>query len=273
MPATTTKPRRTTTAPATPDTRTPEEIEAAIAQIKANAELAIASAEEKRAAAREHIADAKARDLEAEHTKFLIDHAKIDNAIAEIAFTKCEREESFAKSLDMFHKVYTFNDQVTEKSVKNCIDTLSVWSRQSPQCDLTLYINSGGGSIIDGFALIDFITQLRRQGHKVTTVAIGWAASMSAVLLQAGDVRVIGKNAFLLLHEGSLELAGTTGQAQDTMKLLEKMHTNIWELFASRALPINPKTTAAYLRKIAKRTDVAFSSSEALELGLVDEIR
>ena len=46
--------------------------------------------------------------------------------------------------------------------------------------------------VIAGLALYDFIQTLRRKGHKVTTVSYGMAASMAGILLQAGDVRVMG---------------------------------------------------------------------------------
>lgn len=239
----------------------------------ANAAFAVANAEERRAAAREHEADASARMREQEATELLIEHSGIENKIAYIALAKCEREESFSVVSDLYHHVYNFDTDVNERSVKQCINTLTAWSRQAQECHITININSPGGSILDGFALIDFLVELRRQGHHITTIALGWAASMGAVVLQAGDTRVMGKNAFLLIHEGSLGVMGSYGEVEDRVKLIEKMHTNIWDLFASRAVPINPKTTASYLRKLAKRTDVSLSSSEALALGLVDEVR
>jgi ATP-dependent protease ClpP protease subunit len=239
----------------------------------ANAELAAASAAEKLAAAREHDVDARARATEEEHTKLLIEHSGVENRIAHIALAKCEREESFAKVSDLYHKVYNFDSDVNERSVKACINTLTAWTRQQESCDITIYLNSPGGSILDGFSLIDFLLDLRVRGHKITTVALGWAASMAAVILQAGDERVMGRNAFLLIHEGSLGVVGNYGEVEDRMRLVEKMHQNIWELFAGRAQPINPKTTVAYLKKLAKRTDVSLNSTEALALGLVDSVR
>ena len=247
--------------------------QAEAAKASAEAELAIASAEEKRAAARKHDADVARAEAESEHMALLIAHSGIENRIAEIALAKCEREESFAAVSDLFHRTYNLDSPINDKSVKECINTLTAWTRQDAACSITIYINSPGGDILAGFSLIDFLTDLRRQGHDITTVALGWAASMAAVILQAGTTRVMGKNSFLLLHEGSLGVVGSFGEVEDRVKLVEKMHDNIWELFSERAVPINPKTTVAYLRKLAKRTDVSLSSSEALQLGLVDEVR
>lgn len=254
-------------------TLTKEEIAANVRKANAEAELALAAVDEKRALARVHEADAAARATEEEHTKFLIAHAKIENQIAEIAFAKCDREESFAKVSDLYNRVYTFDDAVTERSIKICVQTLTAWSRQEPGCDITIYLNSPGGSILDGFALIDFILELRRKGHKVTTIALGMAASMAGVILQAGTVRAIGSNAILLIHEGSLGAIGSFGEVEDRVKLMKIFHERILDLFEERAKPINSKTTKAFIRKNWDRTDWWIGSSQALELGLVDEVR
>ena len=254
-------------------TLTKDEIAANVKKTLAEAELAEAAAEEKRAAAREHDANVIRAAAEETHTRFLIEHAGIENDIARIAFAKCEREESFAKVSDIFHRVYNFDESVNDKSVKECINTLTAWDRQDPVCEITVYINSGGGSIIEGFALIDFLLELRRKGHKITTVALGMAASMAGVILQSGDVRVMGSNAILLIHEGSLGAIGNFGEVEDRVKLMKIFHERILELFESRSKPINPKTTKAFIRKEWNRTDFWVDSKRALELGLVDEVR
>ena len=250
------------------------------AKAAAEAELALASAEEKRAAAREHDADVARGLQESEHLSYLIEHAKLDNDIAKIAFAKCEREESFAKVSDLFNHVYTFDEPIVDVTVKICMNTITAWVRQAPpgeHVEVTMYINSPGGSVAAGFALVDFLSDLRRQGHKITTVALGWVASMAVVLLQTGDKRVMGKNALLLLHETlssyDKDTTATASQQEDNLKLINKMADNIWETLSSRAVPINPKTTVKFLKGLARRSDVGLTSSEALDLGLVDEVR
>lgn len=252
---------------------TQPEIDANVRKANAEADFAIAAAEEKLAAAREHDADVKRSIAEEKHMRLLLEHSGIENKIAEIALAKCEREESFDRVSDLFHKVYTFSSAVEAKSVRECITTLTAWSRQAPGCDIDLIINSPGGDILAGFALVDFLLELRHKGHKITTIALGIAASMAAVVLQAGDVRVMGPNAILLLHEGSLGVVGSWGEAEDRMVLMTKLQSRIFSLFAERAMVVNPKTTVAFLRKHAKRTDWFLTSDEAVALGLVDAVR
>ena len=251
---------------------TPAEIAANVQKTIAEAKAYEAQAEESFAAARAHDAAVESNKLERQQLQYLIEHAKIDNDIAKIAFAKCDREERFAKVNDVYHHVYAFDQPVSDTSVKKCINTLTAWSRDEPACEITLYINSPGGDIIAGFSLIDFLVDLRANGHHIRTVALGMAASMSAVILQAGDERVMGSNAILLIHEGSLGAIGSFGEVEDRVRLIEKLHTRIFSLFASRATPINPKTTERFLHAKAKRTDWWLDSGEAMSLGLVDSI-
>ncbi len=254
--------------------------QAEAAKANAEAELALAAAEEKRAAARAHDAEIVRGYADEELTRLMIKHSETENAVAEIQRAKIEREESFARVSDLFNHTYTFDDPIVDVSVKICINTLTAWARQvgpDEHLDITLYINSPGGSVPAGFTLVDFLSDLRRQGHKITTVGLGWVASMGVVLLQTGDVRVMGKYALLLLHETTSSFEKDTTQSasqqEDNLKLINKMSGNVWDMLASRAMPLNPKTTATFLKRLSKRSDVGMTSAEALELGLVDEVR
>jgi ATP-dependent Clp protease protease subunit len=242
----------------------------------AEAEFALAAAEEKRAAARAHDAEVVRGYADEELTRLMIAHSEIDNAISEIQRAKVEREESFARVSDLFNHVFTLDDVINELSVKVCINTLTAWVRQTPpgeRASITLYINSPGGEIIAGFALIDFLLDLRSQGHKITTIALGMAASMGGVLLQAGDVRVMGANSVLLIHEGSMMALGSYAEIEDKVTLMKLFHERILTLYEARAKPINPKTTKAFLVKNWKRRDWWLSGEEALKLGLCDQVR
>ena len=252
---------------------TKPEIEANVAKTLAEAALATAAVEEKLAATREHDANASARKREEEATRLLLKHSGIENRIAEIALAKVEREEDFARVSDLFHHAYNLDEKIDEKSVKAAINTLTAWHRQDPNCDITIYINSPGGSIIDGLALIDFLLELRREGHKITTIALGIAASMAGVVLQSGDVRVMGANAILLIHEGSLGAIGSFAEVEDRVALMHLFHERILDLFEDRAKPINAKTNKNFIKKNWSRRDWWLDSSTAKTLGFCDEIR
>jgi ATP-dependent Clp endopeptidase proteolytic subunit ClpP len=220
-------------------------------------------------------ANAEAQKHEAERLLFEA-QARRANEEAEVAAivrrTK-EREEKAELAKDTHHHVYVFDKSVSEGSVKECVNVLTRWSRQDPQCDIELQINSPGGSIFDGLALVDFLRDLEAKGHNITTLAFGMAASMGGVLLQVGTKRVMGANAMLLIHEGSLGAIGDFGQVEDRINLMKLFHDRILDLFVDRAQPINKSTTKAFIKKNWARKDWWIPSHEALKLGFVDEVR
>ena len=63
---------------------------------------------------------------------------------------------------------------------------------------MEIVFSSPGGGIISGFELFDFMQDLRSKGHKITTGSLGYAASMAGILLQAGDVRWIGHQSWMI---------------------------------------------------------------------------
>lgn len=171
------------------------------------------------------------------------------------------------------HRVYVFDSDVSDGSVKKCIAQLVTWERQQPQCRVEIQINSPGGDIFAGFHLIDYIRAMRKRGCHITMVGLGMIASMAGVLMQAADVRVMGENAFMLIHEGSLGAIGDFGNVEDRVKLMQQMHERILSLFEERAKPINAKTTKAFIRKRWLRKDWWIVADECLKLGLIDSVR
>ena len=171
------------------------------------------------------------------------------------------------KSTDDSAHVYNFMDEVGGTSARKCIEALSAWSRREPGCSMTVVFNSPGGSVTAGLALYDHIVALRTQGHNIRTVAMGMAASMAGVLLQAGDERLIGRGAYLLIHEIASVTAGKMGDLEDEMVLLKKMQARIVSILAERS-----KLTVEEIKRRWKRRDWWLDSDEAVSLGFADKI-
>jgi len=213
----------------------------------AEAEKIKIEAEKLRAEAREALARARSAELDAESR---------------------ERAHKEALARDIYHHVYVFDQTVNAESVKRCIETLSIWSRLDPGCDIEIILKSPGGSVIDGLALFDFIQSLRRKGHKVTTVAMGYAASMAGILLQAGTVRAMTKESYVLIHEISTGAIGKISEIEDEVKFVKKIQKRVLDIYASRA-----KVKRSYFERRWRRKDWWLDSDECLRIGLVDEIR
>lgn len=166
-----------------------------------------------------------------------------------------------------YHHVYKFTGPVDAGSVAKCVEQLTYWDRTEEPSDITIELFSPGGSVIPGMALFDHIVTMRAKGWKVTTVARGYAASMGGILLQAGDVRKMGKEAYILIHEVQAGAMGTMGEIEDEVEFLKKMQNRILGIFAERST-----LTVTQLRNRWRRKNWWLDSDEALKLGIVDEI-
>jgi ATP-dependent Clp protease protease subunit len=131
--------------------------------------------------------------------------------------------------------------------------------------DISLYINSPGGSITAGMAIFDTIQHVK---PKVNTICIGLAASMGAFLLAAGEKgkRFALPNAEIMIHQ---PLGGTQGQASDIeihAKRILRMRERLNHILAER--------TGQPLERIEQDTDRDhfMSAEEAKAYGLIDEI-
>lgn len=230
------------------------------AKLQAETECAKAAASLNAALADFHAANARKAAAEA-------DQAEHHTVIARLNREDEERAYASAAARDERHHVYQFDSSVTAASVKPCISKLSEWARLEPECDITIVFNSPGGSVIDGFALWDFLATLKKNGHHLTTVCRGMAASMGGILLQAGDKRVIGSESVLLVHEISFGAGGKIGEVEDEVAFAKMLTQRVLKIFASRT-----KMTARQIDAKWKRKDWWMDSDEALKLGFVDEI-
>jgi len=207
-------------------------------------------------------------NAEADHAEAEAKIARAQATAAEIGMRDLERKEVDYLAGNKFHKVYAFNDPVSAPSVGACISQLNIWSRTDPNCGIEIIFNSPGGSVIDGMALYDYLQTLRRAGHTLTTTAFGMAASMAGILLQAGDVRVIGAESYILIHEISTMAIGKIGELEDVVEFTKKIQGRVLRIFAERS-----NKPVGYFEKHWRRQDWWLDSSECLKLGIVDEIR
>ncbi|NLX92193.1 MAG: ATP-dependent Clp endopeptidase proteolytic subunit ClpP [Firmicutes bacterium] len=136
---------------------------------------------------------------------------------------------------------------------------------EDPDKDISLYINSPGGVVYSGLAIYDTIQYIKPD---VSTICVGLAASMGAVLLAAGTKgkRYALPNSRVMLHQ---PLGGAQGQAVDIeihAKEILRIRESINNILASH--------TGQSIERIAQDTDRDFymSAQQAMEYGLVDSI-
>ena len=135
-----------------------------------------------------------------------------------------------------------------------------------PDKDINLYINSPGGSVTAGMAIYDTMQYVK---NDVTTICIGQAASMAALLLAAGESkkRLALPNSRILIHQPSM--GGLSGQATDI-----DIHAR--EILRMREITnqLMAKHTGQKLEKVEKdvERDFIMNAQQAKEYGIIDDI-
>lgn len=153
------------------------------------------------------------------------------------------------------------NDQVANSVVAQ----LLFLAAEDPEKDISIYINSPGGSITSGMAIYDTMQFIKPD---VSTICVGMAASMGAFLLTAGapGKRFALPNSEIMIHQ---PLGGAQGQASDIQiaaNRILRMRDHLNKILADR--------TGQPLEKIERDTDRDnfMSAQEAKEYGIIDEV-
>ena len=136
---------------------------------------------------------------------------------------------------------------------------------EDPKKDIYMYINSPGGVISSGFGILDTMNYIK---PNISTICMGQAASMAAVLLSCGTKgkRMILENARVMIHQ---PLGGVSGQASDI-----EIHTKEILYLKEQLNKILSQNTGKTIKTIENDTnrDKFLSAQEALNYGLIDKI-
>lgn len=179
----------------------------------------------------------------------------IRNAIELDKLMRSERDSAAQADSAM---VYAFYKNVMEDSVAEAVKTLDEWSRRNPSATIEVQLTSPGGYVLDGLALFDFLRALSARGHKIIVTVLGFAASMGAVLLQAGDERRIGANSFVMIHEVGSGAYGKVADLEDQLKFTRRLQDRLVKLLCSRS-----SLTSTEVHEMWRKKDVWLDAREA----------
>lgn len=181
-----------------------------------------------------------------------------------------ERSGNSERSYDIFSRllndrIVMLCEEVNDASASLVVAQLLYLEGQDPDKDISLYINSPGGSITSGMAIYDTMQYIKCD---VSTICIGMAASMGAFLLSSGakGKRFALPNSEIMIHQPS---GGSQGQATDIQIQAErilrmKKHLN----------SILAENTGKSIEEITRdcERDHFMSAAEACEYGLIDKV-
>ncbi|HEX8231241.1 MAG: ATP-dependent Clp protease proteolytic subunit [Chloroflexota bacterium] len=167
-----------------------------------------------------------------------------------------------------------FLGEVTDQAAEHmgqALTSMAVQREGDPSQPITVYINSGGGAIGAGLAMMQMIYRLRTlYGVTINTVVTGYAYSMGAIIFQAGDKRLMGSFSTLMLHSPQWQLTGDEEKVFHDYGLLARHYKNlISNIFAQRSGKHDPDWWGKY---IYSGRDRFLTAQECIEMGLADEI-
>jgi ATP-dependent Clp protease protease subunit len=153
-----------------------------------------------------------------------------------------------------------------EDTVANAvIAQLLFLENEDPKRDIMIYINSPGGSVYSGMAMLDVINYVKPD---VSTVVVGMAMSMAAVLLSAGTKgkRFALPNSKVMIHQGQAGFQGQPTDIEITAREVLSWRKKLDEMLAAN--------TGQPLEKVSKDTERDFymTAEEAKKYGIVDTI-
>ena len=162
--------------------------------------------------------------------------------------------------------VYMLFDEINEQSSKAACDFLLKANLLFPSDNtVTMFINSQGGNVSDGWAIID-IMETSHIG--IQTVGIGEIASMAATIFVAGDrgKRILSKNSYVMTHQFSSFIAGKAHEMVAARKVHDRIEHQFIKFFVEKT-----KMTEKQVRDILFReSDTWLEPKEALKYGLCD---
>ena len=164
-------------------------------------------------------------------------------------------------------RIIMLTEDVNHVTASSIVAQLLFLESEDPDKEISFYINSPGGSITDGMAIVDTMRYIK---CPISTICVGMAASMGAVLLACGDKgkRFATPNSEIMIHQPLLS-GGLSGQATEI-----KIHADHILRTRSRLNKLLSEQTGQDLETIEKDTerDNYMLAEEALKYGLIDGI-
>lgn len=178
--------------------------------------------------------------------------------------SKSDIELYLSTGVDFRRKSMDLVGEIDDGSVEQWTRSIRFLDRSHPEKPLTIYMNSGGGSVYQGLALIDTIQSCSSEVH---IHVVGECMSMAVWVLQAADRRTASPNSRIMLHVGNFELAD---DHHHTNQRWAKQYERDERILVGMLAEATGSTRAQVSRLI--QFDTILLPEEAREKGLIDEV-
>lgn len=184
--------------------------------------------------------------------------------------TVVEKSQYGERAYDIYsrllkERIVFLSGPITDTLANSIIAQLLFLSSKDHQKDIQIFINSPGGSVTAGLAVYDTMQYVK---SPISTVCVGMAASMAAILLAAGakGKRVALPNSQILLHQVAGGVTGEAVEIEITAKQILKYRAKLNKILVER--------TGQPMEKIEKDTDRDFylTADEAQAYGIIDQV-
>ena len=177
-----------------------------------------------------------------------------------------ELNEILANQVELDDAVIYLNDEIGEHTLFDLMIRIRRTLKYKGPIDapINLMINSPGGDIHEMMGIIDYLNSL---SVKINTVCRGRAFSAASIILTCGTGnRMVSKHSTIMFHQASSMISGKMTDVTATVDFVKQVEGDIYKMLASKT-----KKDVAWW-KDQMRTDMYLTSSQALELGVVDQI-
>lgn len=181
-----------------------------------------------------------------------------------------EERQMNVTSIDIYSRMLMdrilFLNTTVESTMANILTAQLLWLDQQSDKPINMYINSPGGSVIDGLQLIDTMNFINAP---ISTTCLGMAASMGAVILSCGEKgkRFVLPHSRVMIHQASGGFNGKSEDVKTSYEQLLRCQNDIYEIL-SKNIGLDYKEIEA----LCSNTDKWFIGQEAIDLGIADKV-
>lgn len=167
--------------------------------------------------------------------------------------------------MDVFSKLaqnrIIFIDGDIDSELANGVISQLIYLDSLNNDEITIYINSYGGSVYDGLGIIDVMDKIK---SPIKTVSLSKSMSMGALILACGDTRYATKRSTIMLHQPSGGAIGTFAEIETSYKEIERLKNIMYDIIREKTDISDPEE--AFSR------DIYYSAEMAKDLKIIDEI-